>query len=262
MVRISRLRRTVAVVAVAAAVVVTVGLPAPGASAGVASAPAMFGACAPSAVPGCHLVALQDNAAGVAARLGVSLPLRKLADLLRERYPHEPEDLDPIFATARTFLRGFPEYPVTKSGSDGRSLPRPTENMIHDGYAENHGQIDLQFGYRGYVPVPTAAANTHAVEKTFTSLAYLYDCRPARCRTQRIPSRNQQDQSSSCVVRRRDVREGQRYLALCLPGHRPGWAGHRRARLGEAGCGNQSPIRPTSVDRRGVPAREVERTSR
>jgi len=49
------------------------------------------------------------------------------------------------------------------------------------------------------------------------------------------------------MVRGRDIRQGQRGLALRLPGHRPGWAGHRRARVHPPRRSHGPPVLPPGV---------------
>ncbi|WP_405484274.1 hypothetical protein [Nocardia sp. NBC_00511] len=66
---------------------------------------------------------------------------------------------DPHYTLGQAFLTAFPHYPVTKiTLHPGEAYLAPTENMLHDGYAEPHGQIDLQFSCRGHFPAPTTLA--------------------------------------------------------------------------------------------------------
>ncbi|MCX4098520.1 hypothetical protein [Nocardia sp. alder85J] len=86
--------------------------------------------------------------------LFVNAPLRVMAAALRER------DLldgaaDPRFALGQRFMTVFPRYPVTRLVvHPGEAYIAPTDNMLHDGYAEPHGQIDVQFSCRGWFVAP------------------------------------------------------------------------------------------------------------
>ncbi|WP_327140519.1 hypothetical protein [Nocardia sp. NBC_01327] len=86
--------------------------------------------------------------------LCVNAPVQVMEQALREG------DLlagagDPRFALGKRFMEVFPDYPVTKiTVHPGEAYIAPTENMLHDAYAEPHGQIDLQFSCRGYFASP------------------------------------------------------------------------------------------------------------
>lgn len=84
--------------------------------------------------------------------LCVDLPLRALAESATEAYD-EAKGIS--FAMPRDFMRDNPDYPVLKlTVAPGEAYIAPTENIIHDGYAERAGQIDLQFTCRGYFRAP------------------------------------------------------------------------------------------------------------
>lgn len=82
--------------------------------------------------------------------LFVNLPLREIAErVAKARGGEWVEDIS--FQLPREFARLFPEYPVVKLRvAPGEAYIAPTENVIHDGYAERIGGIDLQFTCRGY----------------------------------------------------------------------------------------------------------------
>lgn len=88
--------------------------------------------------------------------LCVNLPLRALAESAPEAY----EGVKAIsFTMPRDFLRDNPDYPVLKlTIAPGQAYIAPTENIIHDGYAEQAGEIDLQFTCRGYFDAPKSVS--------------------------------------------------------------------------------------------------------
>jgi hypothetical protein len=87
--------------------------------------------------------------------LCVNLPVQRLAELLAQQHPYEDGHRDAGFGLPRSFLRRFPDYPVTRIRiRPGEAYLSPTENIIHDGYAPPQGQIDLQFSCRGYFRNP------------------------------------------------------------------------------------------------------------
>ncbi|MVU82805.1 hypothetical protein GPX89_36920 [Nocardia sp. ET3-3] len=62
---------------------------------------------------------------------------------------------DPKYALGQRFMEVFPHYPVTRlTIHPGEAYLAPTENMLHDGHAEPHGDIDTQFSCRGYFAAP------------------------------------------------------------------------------------------------------------
>ncbi|WP_019928210.1 hypothetical protein [Nocardia sp. BMG111209] len=95
--------------------------------------------------------------------LVVNAPLAVMARALAER------DLldgaaDPRFALGRRFMQVFPHYPVTKIVvRPGEAYIAPTDNLLHDGFAEPHGQIDLQFSCRGYFVAPAGGMGSSDV---------------------------------------------------------------------------------------------------
>ncbi|MGW4249583.1 hypothetical protein, partial [Nocardia sp. NPDC004722] len=77
-------------------------------------------------------------------------PLHVMERALRERGLLDDAD-SPRSGLGKRFMEVFPRYPVTKIAiHPGEAYIAPTENMLHDGYAEPHGQLDLQFCCRGY----------------------------------------------------------------------------------------------------------------
>jgi hypothetical protein len=88
--------------------------------------------------------------------LFVNLPLRAIADAVAAAGGEAGAE-GVSFALAREFMRLFPDYPVVKlTIAPGEAYIAPTENVIHDGYAERTGGIDLQFTCRGYFRAPDA----------------------------------------------------------------------------------------------------------
>ncbi|QIS11482.1 hypothetical protein [Nocardia arthritidis] len=86
--------------------------------------------------------------------LCVNAPLQAMERALRRRGLLDGAD-NPRRALGNRFMEVFPRYPVTKiTIHPGEAYIAPTENMLHDGYAEPNGQIDLQFCCRGYFVVP------------------------------------------------------------------------------------------------------------
>ncbi|WP_225731874.1 MULTISPECIES: hypothetical protein [unclassified Nocardia] len=82
--------------------------------------------------------------------LCVNAPLHVMEQVLREGNMLEGAD-NPRYALGKRFMEMFPRYPVTKvTIHPGEAYIAPTENVLHDGYAQPHGQIDLQFNCRGY----------------------------------------------------------------------------------------------------------------
>ena len=86
--------------------------------------------------------------------LYVNLPLRTIAAWVAEaRGGAAVEDIS--FALPREFMRYFPDYPVVRlTVAPGEAYIAPTENIVHDGYQERSGGIDLQFTCRGYFRAP------------------------------------------------------------------------------------------------------------
>lgn len=87
--------------------------------------------------------------------LFVNLPLRSIAERVAAARGGTPlEDIS--FSLPREFTRLLPDYPVVKLRiAPGEAYIAPTENIIHDGYAERIGGIDLQFTCRGHFRTPT-----------------------------------------------------------------------------------------------------------
>jgi len=86
--------------------------------------------------------------------LFVNLPLRSIAERVAKARGGTPLG-DISFSLPREFTRLFPDYPVVKLRiAPGEAYIAPTENIIHDGYAERIGGIDLQFTCRGYFRAP------------------------------------------------------------------------------------------------------------
>jgi hypothetical protein len=86
--------------------------------------------------------------------LYVNLPLRTIAELVAEARGGAHVD-DVAFTLPREFTRLFPGYPVVKLAiAPGEAYIAPTENIIHDGYAERSGAVDLHFTCRGYFRAP------------------------------------------------------------------------------------------------------------
>ncbi|MFE3190804.1 hypothetical protein ACFXHA_17470 [Nocardia sp. NPDC059240] len=82
--------------------------------------------------------------------LCVNAPLHVMERALRERGLLDGAD-GPRSGLGKRFMEVFPRYPVTKIAiHPGEAYIAPTENMLHDGYAQPHGQLDLQFCCRGY----------------------------------------------------------------------------------------------------------------
>ncbi|MFJ4655652.1 hypothetical protein ACIP5Y_30605 [Nocardia sp. NPDC088792] len=103
--------------------------------------------------------------------LCVNAPLQVMAAALRDRGLLDGVS-DPRFALGARFMQVFPDYPVTKiTVRPGEAYLAPTENMLHDGYAEPHGQVDLQFSCRGRflppVPRPTGVSSGPAAARTY-----------------------------------------------------------------------------------------------
>jgi len=86
--------------------------------------------------------------------LYVNLPLRTIAARVAEtRGGAGVEDIS--FALPRDFMRVFPDYPVVKlTIAAGEAYIAPTENVVHDGYQDRSGGIDLQFTCRGHLRAP------------------------------------------------------------------------------------------------------------
>jgi len=86
--------------------------------------------------------------------LYLNLPLRMIAARVAEaRGGAAVEDIS--FALPREFMRFFPDYPVVKlTVAPGEAYIAPTENIVHDGYQERSGGIDLQFTCRGHFRAP------------------------------------------------------------------------------------------------------------
>jgi len=86
--------------------------------------------------------------------LYVNLPLRSI--VARMAGIHGAARVEDIsFAHPREFMRFLPGYPVVKvTVAPGEAYIAPTENVIHDGYQERIGGIDLQFTCRGYFRAP------------------------------------------------------------------------------------------------------------
>ncbi|MEC3953926.1 hypothetical protein VMT65_12895 [Nocardia sp. CDC153] len=96
--------------------------------------------------------------------LCVNTPLPVMAEALRE-HGITAGATHPSYGLGMRFLAEFPHYPVTRiTVHPGEAYLAPTENMLHDGYAEPHGQIDLQFSCRGRFPPPGNAGPTSGRE--------------------------------------------------------------------------------------------------
>jgi hypothetical protein len=94
--------------------------------------------------------------------LCVNLPLRAIAEHMAEIYDGA-QIVDISFKMPRDFMRSFPDYPVVKlTIAPGEAYVAPTENVIHDGFAERAGGIDLQFTCRGYFHAPNRDARSDA----------------------------------------------------------------------------------------------------
>ena len=97
--------------------------------------------------------------------LFVNLPLRSVAAHVARAHG-ETKLADSSFALPREFARLFPGYPVVKLRiAPGEAYIAPTENVIHDGYAERTGGIDLRFTCRGYFRASDPWAGTSSTAR-------------------------------------------------------------------------------------------------